>query len=451
MDIVIIGGGTVGAAICSRLATERHNITVVDTDSDALTEITNVCDAAGVVGNGADISVLRKAGTEKAELVIAVTSSDEINILCCAAAKKLGAAHTVARVRNPEYSELMQLMKAEMNLSLTINPELAAAKEIYRMLRFPAAAKIDTFYRGRVEMAEFVVPVDSPLCGNSLNDLRAKLNMRFLVCGVLRGEQVYIPSGFFKIQAEDVLCVTLPDEEVTRFFTAVGARKRPMKDVMIVGGGRITYYLQALLQKAHINSTVIEKNRELCDELAKEYSCTVICGNGTRQDLLLEEGLESTDAILALTDKDEENAIVSMYAKTRGVRKAITLIRTMSYVDFFKGAGLQSIVSPRSSTAAYILRFVRSMASAHGSEIESLHKILSDQVEALEFRVKQEIPGLTGIPLKQVNSKEGVLIACIVHRDKIIIPTGNDVISNSDTVIVVTTDGHLQALEDILQ
>lgn len=451
MDIVIIGGGTVGAAICSQLATEKHNVTVVDTDSDALTEITNVCDAAGVVGSGADISVLRKAGTEKAELVIAVTSNDEINILCCAAAKKLGAAHTVARVRNPEYSELMQLMKSEMNLSLTINPELAAAKEIYRMLRFPAAAKLDTFYRGRVEMAEFVVPDDSPLCGNSLNDLRSKLNMRFLVCGVLRGEQAYIPSGFFKIEAGDVLCVTLPDEEVSRFFTAVGARKRPIRDVMIVGGGRITYYLQALLQKAHINSTVVEKDRDLCDEIASEYSCTVICGNGTKQELLLEEGLETKDAILALTDMDEENAIISMYAKTRGVRKAITLIRTMSYVDFFKGVGLQSIVSPRSSTAAYILRFVRSMANAHGSEIESLHKILSDRVEALEFRVKQEIPGLTGIPLKQVASKEGILIACIVHRDKIIIPTGNDVISNGDTVIVVTTGGHLQDLGDILQ
>jgi len=451
MNIVIIGGGTVGAAICSQLATEKHNITVIDTNAETIDDITNVCDAQGILGNGAEISVLRKAATDKADVVVAVTSNDEVNILCCAVAKKLGALHTVARVRNPVYSELMQFMRSEMNLSLTINPELAVAKEIYRMLRFPAAAKIDTFFRGRVEMAEFVIPADSPICGSTLNDLRARLNIRFLVCGVLRGENVHIPSGFFVLQAGDVLCVTIPDEDVSRFFAAVGARKRPIKDVMIVGGGRITYYLQALLQKAHISSTVIEKDRALCDALAEEYSCTVICGDGTRQELLMEEGLERSDAMLALTDKDEENAIISMYAKTRGVGKAITLIRSTPYVTFFKGVGLESIVSPRSSTAAFIVRFARSMANTRGSAIESLHRLLSDRVEALEFRVTQEIQGLTGVPLKNMNAKKGVLIACLMHRDKVIIPTGDDVISNGDSVIVVTTGGHLRNLEDILQ
>ena len=451
MNIVIIGGGTVGAAICSQLATEKHNITVIDTNAETIDDITNVCDAQGILGNGAEISVLRKAAIDKADVVVAVTSNDEVNILCCAVAKKLGALHTVARVRNPVYSELMQFMRSEMNLSLTINPELAVAKEIYRMLRFPAAAKIDTFFRGRVEMAEFVIPADSPICGSTLNDLRARLNIRFLVCGVLRGENVHIPSGFFVLQAGDVLCVTIPDEDVSRFFAAVGARKRPIKDVMIVGGGRITYYLQALLQKAHISSTVIEKDRALCDALAEEYSCTVICGDGTRQELLMEEGLERSDAMLALTDKDEENAIISMYAKTRGVRKAITLIRSTPYVTFFKGVGLESIVSPRSSTAAFIVRFARSMANTRGSAIESLHRLLSDRVEALEFRVTQEIHGLTGVPLKNMNAKKGVLIACLMHRDKVIIPTGDDVISNGDSVIVVTTGGHLRNLEDILQ
>ncbi len=451
MDIVIIGGGTVGTAICSQLATEKHNITIVDHDFAALTEITNSCDVFGVSGNGADISVLRKAGAEKADLLIAVTSSDEINILCCAAAKKLGTEHTIARVRNPEYSGLMQLMKNEMSLSMTINPELAVAKEIYRMLRFPAAAKINTVCRGRVELAEFDVPDDSPICGITLNDLRAKLNIRFLICSVLRGDRVYIPSGHFSIEAGDVICVTVPDEEISRFFKAVGVRKQPVKNVLIVGGGRITYYLEAYLQKGHINSTIIEKDPALCQELAEQYSCTVICGNGTRQELLLEEGLEQSDAILALSDVDEENAIVSMYAKTQGVRKAVTLIRTMSYVDFFKRVGLDSIVSPRSSTATYILRYVRSMANTRTSEIESLHKIMSGRVEALEFLIKEPIAGLTDIPLKNLHFRRDALIACIVHRDKILIPTGNDVISNGDTVIVVSSGERMHGIKDILQ
>lgn len=451
MEIVIIGGGSVGTAICSQLATEKHNITVVDSNPTALNELTVTCDVGGLTGNGADVSVLRKAGTERADLLIAVTSSDEINILCCAAGRKLGAAHTIARVRNPEYFGLMQLMQREMELSMTINPELAVAREIYRMLRFPAAAKIDTFCRGRVELAEFTVPEGSPMCGITLNDLRTQLRIRFLICGVLRKDQVHIPSGHFSIQAGDTICVTLPDEEVSRFFKALGAHKQPVRNILIVGGDRITYYLEALLQKSRINSTVIEKDDALCQRLAEQYSCTVIRGNGTRQDLLLEEGLQRSDAILALSDVDEENAIVSMYAKTMGVRKAITLIRTMSYVDFFQGVGLESIVSPRSSTAAQILRYVRSMSNLRSAEIESLHKILSGKVEALEFLLKESIPGLTGIPLKELSLRRDVLIACIVHHEKIIIPTGNDVISNGDTVIVIATGNRISGMKDVLQ
>lgn len=451
MNIVVVGGGMVGSTICSQLTLEGHNITLVDTNTATLTEISNSYDVFGVLGNGADLAVLKKAGTDRADLLIAVTSSDEINILCCAAGKKLGVKHTIARVRNPEYTELMSFMRSELNLSLTINPELSVAKEIYRMLRFPSATKIDTFCRGRVEVAEFTVGEDSPLCGASLNDLRAKFNIRFLVCAVLRGGETYIPKGFFNIEAGDVICVTAPEEDITRFFKAAGVYKHPIKDVLIVGGNRITYYLEALLQKGKINSTVIEQDEALCRELADEYPCTVICNDGTNQDVLLEEGLAKTDAFLALSDTDEENAIISMYAKTQGTNKIITLISAISYIELFKSVGLESIVSPKSSTAAYILRYVRSMSNVRGAEIEALHKLMDGKVEVLEFRIKESIHDFTDIPLKELKLRSGVLIACIVHKDKIIIPSGNDVISRGDTVLIVTTEAQIQGIGEILK
>ncbi len=452
MNIIVVGGGSVGAAICVQLAKEEHDITIVDSRISIITEISNVCDVFGVAGNGADLEVLKKAGAERADLLIAVTNGDELNILCCAAARKLGTRHTVARVRNPEYSELIKLMKDEMNLSLTINPELAVAKGIYTMLRFPSAAKIDTFCRGKVDLAQFTVSADSPLCGESLNTLRSKLNIKFLVCGVLRNGCAYIPSGDFCLCADDIICVTAPDEEITRFFKAVGAYKQPVKNILVVGGGRTTYYLEAFLRKGKINSTVIEKDRRLCDDLVEQYSCTVVCDNGTKQELLLEEGIERTDAFLALSDVDEENAIVSMYAKTLAVPKVITMISTMSYVDFFKSVGLESIVSPKQYTAASILRFVRSMANVRGdSEIEALHKIMDNMVEALEFVIKEDIEGITGVPLKQIRARKGVLIACIVRGDKVIFPAGDDCIRRGDTVIVVTTLDQMNSIKDIVK
>lgn len=451
MNIVIVGGGTVGSAICTQLARENHNITVVDESPAALAEIANSCDVFGVVGNGADISVLKKANADKAELLIAVSAMDEINILCCAAAKKLGTRHTVARVRNPEYSGLMKLLGHEMNLSFTINPELVVAGEIYRLLRFPGATKINTFCNGKVELAEFVIEKSSPFCGVTLNELRRTLNIKFLICGVLRDGEALIPTGDFSIRAGDTVCVTAAYKEITKLFKAMGIYKTPIKNVLIVGGGRTTYYLQELLQKERICSTVIEKNEELCRELASAYDCTVLCDNGTRQATLLEAGIANADAFLALSGVDEENAIISMYAKTLDLDKVITMIGSVSYMDLFKNAGLDSIVSPKSSTAADIVRFVRSMANtSHSSDIEALHKILDDRVEALEFSVNESIAGLTDVPLRQLRPRAGVLIACIARGEQLIIPSGDDAITKGDTVIVVTTGGNTTSIKDII-
>ena len=451
MKIVIVGVGAVGSAICSQLAGEGHDITLVDTNSDLLSAITNKYDVFGVNGNGADISVLRKASAEKADLLIAVTSSDEINILCTLAAKKFGIKQTIARVRNPEYSDLIQYLKNDVGISLTINPEYAVAKEIYRTLRFPSATKINTFCRGKVEMAQFTVGENSPICNVTLNDLRNKLDYRFLVCSVLRDGEAHIPNGFFSLKSGDEICVTAPEDDITKFFKTAGIYKTPVKDVLIVGGGRITYYLEGLLEKAKIKSTVIEKNKKLCRELAEDYDCNVLCADGTNQEILLEEGLAKADAFLALSDVDEENAVVSMYAKSQGTSKIITKINSFSYADLFKAVGLECIVSPKSSTASYVTRLVRATANVRGSEIESLHKLLGDRVEALEFLIKEEIENFTSVPFKELKIRSGILIACIERREKIIIPSGDDCIEKGDTVIIVTTLPQIKGIKEILR
>lgn len=451
MKIILIGIGRLGSSICSQLTGEGHDVTVIDTDESMVTELSNVCDVFGVVGSCGDISVLKKARAGSADLLIAMTNQDELNILTCAAAHKLGTKHTIARIRNPEYSGLVGLMREDMKLSLTINPDLAAAREIYRMLRFPSAAKIITFCRGRAELAELTVPENSPICGYTLNELRTRLNMKFLVCTVLREGKVYIPSGDFSILAGDVIGVTAPDEAITDFFKAGGMYKQPIRNVLIVGGGRITYYLEGMLKKGKIKSTIIEKDMELCQGLAEQYGCTVICDNGTKQELLLEEGIDKSDAFLALSDIDEENAIISMYAKTVNVPKIITLISSLPYVNFFKGVGLESIISPKSTVSNAILHYVRSTANTEGSEIESLHSLMDDNAEALEFVIHEEISGITGVQLKNMKLKSGVLIACIAKESEIIIPSGSDTISVGDTVMIISTGGQVKGIRDIIK
>jgi len=453
MKIIIIGGGTVGASICSQLVQEGHDLTVVDTEQNILNEISNTCDIFGITGNGADVAVLKAAGAEKAELLIALTMSDEINILACAAAKKLGTEHTIARVRNPEYSELMHLLQNEMNLSLTINPDLAVAKAIYRIFRFPTAAKIDSLCHGTVEFAEFLITEDSKICGLELSNIQNMFKSNFLICAVLRGEHVYIPSGDFCLQENDTVCLVASEEDLPHLLKSIGLHKDPVRNVLIVGGGRTTYYLLSMLHHTKIRTKIIEKDKKRCHELAEQYSCPVICDSGTKQELLLEEDLECVDAFLALSDSDEENVIVSMYAKTVAQGKIITRINSMTYAEIFKEIGLDGIVSPQHSTVSEIIRYVRSIANAHkdeSSEIESLHRFMDDRLEVLEFLIKKDIDSITGIPLRKLNFRKGVLITCIVRNNRIIIPSGNDRIFPGDKVIVVTPQGLMKGLKDIL-
>jgi len=451
MKIIIVGTGTVGSAICTGLVNEGHTITAIDSNQKTLDDLSNSCDIGTLLGNGADISLLRAAGAEKCDLLIAVTAQDEVNILCCLAAKKLGTKNTIARVRNPEYSELTAVAKDEMGLSFTINPEYAAAREISRVLKLPSATKIDTFCHGRVETVEFKVSEGSPLVGKTLLELRGEIGANFLVCGVRRGDECFIPLGRTVIEAGDVIAVTASDDNTSKFFKEIKSYKRPVKKVIIFGGGRTTYYLGELLKKSKTQVTVIEENESLCRELAEQYDWTVIKGNGTKQELLLEEGIEKADAFLALSGLDEENAITSMFARTKEVPKIVTMISSLPYIDFFRSVGLESVVSPKYSTVNQILRFVRAKADSRASEILSLHRLMDGKIEALEFAIKDNISGLTRIPIRDIKRKSDTLIACIIRNEDIIIPTGDDEILPGDRIIIVTMIQNVDSIKDVLR
>ncbi len=451
MKIIIAGVGSVGSAVCGELVGEGHAVTVLDCSEDAVNELVNTYDVSGFIGNCASASSLKETGAGRADLLLALTDSDEVNLLCCFLAKKLGVKNTAARVRNPEYTELCELTSQDLGLGLIVNPELSAAKTISRVLRLPSASRVDTFCDGRVETIEYTLAEDSPLAEKTLYELREELGIGFLVCGVRRGDEVFIPNGSTVLCAKDSICVTTAVEDTVKFLKATKSYKRPVRNLLIVGGGRTTYYLCDLLRRTKTDITVIEKDPELCRELSMINTVNVICANPSRQEVLLEEGIERADAFLSLSRIDEENAICSMFARTKGVPVVITMISNLTYVDFFKAAGLDNVVSPKHSTVGQVVRFIRGMADSRGSEIRALHHMMSGALESLEFNIKDDIAEITNIAIKDIKRKDGVLIACIARGKEIIIPTGNDEIRKGDSVIVVAKDTMLNSIRDILK
>ncbi|NLD86717.1 MAG: Trk system potassium transporter TrkA [Clostridiales bacterium] len=453
MKIVIIGDGKVGNALTRRLAKEGHSLTVIDSSPDALRNAMNVADILTINGNGAAMSIQLEAGVDKADLLIAVTSTDEMNLFCCLTAKKLGAKHTIARVRNPEYSEQLFLMQKELGLSMTVNPEQSAAREISRILRFPSALKIDTFAQGRAEIIEIKINEGNPLDGMPIWSLQQKYTVKVLICAVQRDEEVYIPSGDFVLRAGDKLSMTAFPADAVRFCKSIGVFKQKIETVMIVGGGKITYYLTRLLDQMGMEVKIIEINKERCRYLADALpDARIIHGDGTDQDLLLEEGIEHTDAFVAITDNDEENLLVSMYATSKNVEKTITKINRTSLIEVLGGMGIDSVVSPKNLISDKIVRYVRAMQNSYDiSSMETLHRMVNNKVEALEFIIKDEIPGLTGKKLMELKIRPNTLIGCITRHGRVIIPGGATTIEKDDSVIIVTTNEGINNLTDILE
>ena len=451
MKIIIVGCGKVGATIAEQLNSEGHDITIIDQDASAIQAITESIDVMGMTGNGAVYPVQMEAGIQEADLLIATTNSDELNMLCCLIAKKAGNCHTIARIRNPEYSSEIRFIREELNLSMAINPELAAAREISRLLKFPSAIKIDTFAKGRVEILKFKIPESSALHQMKVHEVMPKTGCSVLICAVERGEDVIIPNGDFALQSGDKVSIIASPSESIKFFRQVGIENNSARSVMLVGGGRISYYLAKMLKDTPIKITIIEKDYERCRMLSEELPhVSVIHGDASDQQLLQDEGIRQTDAFASLTGFDEENIMLSLYAASQSKAKLITKVNRIAFENVIGSMNLGSVIYPKLITADTILQYVRAMQNSLGSNVETLYKIVANRAEALEFRVGKESP-LIGIPLENLDLKPNLLVACINRGGRILTPRGRDSMEAGDTVIIVTTNTGLNDLKDILR
>lgn len=451
MKIIIIGCGKVGVALASQLALESHDVVLIDESASRIQSISEEIDAIKITGNGASIAVQMEAGVEKADMMIAVTGSDELNLLCCLIAKKAGKCHTIARVRNPVYHEEIEFIKEKLGISMIINPEYAAATEISRILRFPSAIKIDPFAKGKAEMVKFKVKPEFKLDGLSVMDIDSKYHCDVLISGVERGEETVIPDGKFIIRNGDVVSIIAAPRNSMEFFRKIGVQTNPVTSTMIVGGSKIAVYLARQLSSMHIRVKIIERDRKRCEELSELLpKALIINGDGGDRDLLMEEGLDQAEAFVTLTSMDEENVFLALYARENSKAKLVTKINRTAFDEIVNRMDLGSLIHPKLITADYILQHVRAMQNTIGSNIETLYHILDGKAEALEFQIREDSE-VTNIPLMKIQLRNNLLIGCIHRNGEIRIPRGQDTIQKGDSVIVVTSQKGLHDIRDILR
>ena len=451
MRIILVGCGKIGVALISALVSEGHDVVALDSRQEVLNELTNQYDVMCVAGNGADCETLQEAGAERTELFIAVTGSDELNMLMCFLARRLGARHTIARIRNPQYHEKsLSFLREQLDLSMVVNPELLTAQELYHILKLPAASKVETFSRRNFEMVELRLKEDSPLVGKRLMDLRKNIRAKFLICVVQRGSEVVIPRGDFVLQAGDRIGLTADRAELAKLLKATGLAKRRARNVMLLGGSRIAFYLAKMLLASGSNVNLIDTDRALCHKFSDLLpGVATYCGDGTQQELLQEAGVREHDAFVTLTGMDEENILVAYYAKSQRVSQVIAKVNRDEMAKMAEQMGLESVISPKNIVVNLVLRYARALQSSIGSSIENLYQLMDGKAEALEFIVS-EAASFTGVPLKDLRMKKNILIAGILRDRNAIIPAGDDVILPGDHVVVIASEHRLNALAEIL-
>ncbi len=452
MYIVINGCGKIGRTIVASLLEEGHDVTIIDNNPSVVSDMTNIYDVMGVCGNGADADVLLEAGVENAELMVSVAGSDELNMLSCFLAKKLGAKYTIARIRNPEYNDNnLGFVREQMDISLTLNPELLTSVNLYKLLKLPSAANVETFSAGKFEIVEIKLKPDSLLDGLKIADLRGKFKAKFLISAVLRGEEAYIPDGNFILEAGDRICISANTVEIVRLMREMGIQQNPAKKIMILGGGKLAFYLAKILSEGNNSVTIIEKNPIVCEALCEALpKITVVNADGTDQEVLLEEGILSVDAFVSLTGLDEQNILMSAYAQSKSVPKVITKINRAELMPLAENWGLDTVVSPKMTVSDVLVRYARALENSQGSSVETLYKLMEDKVEVLEFVVKGDF-GSIEIPFKDLSLKKNTLVAGIIRKRKTIIPTGDDMMLPGDRVIIIAANQHINKLSDIVR
>lgn len=451
MKIVIIGLGTIGKTILKNLSGEGHTITIIDEKKEKVESLIEKYDVMGVVGNGASMAIQKEAGVDEADLVVVLTRSDELNIVACLVAKKIGAKNTIARVRNHDYRKQIEEMKEDLGIAMIVNPERETANEIFNLVNLPSVAQIEHFAKGKVSLVEIVAEKGCSLIGETLTSLGKKLTTKVLICAVQRGDEVIIPSGNFKIEEDDKIHFTSDARDLGDFLSEVNLVKSPFKNIMIVGGGRIGYYLADALSKKKYKVKLIEQNSTAAEDLAELLpKVTVVCGNGTQHDLLIEEGIEAMDAFVALTDIDEENMIVSMFANKKNVKKTITQIKSDELYGMLDELGINNNVSPMHIVAGRIISYIRALANTVGSNVLNMYQLVNNQVEALEFSARKQ-EDIYDKPLKDLKIKKGCLIACIIRKNEVIIPNGSSEIRLGDNVVVVTIHKNFDDLTDVFE
>lgn len=452
MQIIIVGCGKVCHTLVEQLSGEDHNIVVIDEKEERVRSITEELDAMGVVGNGVSYQTLLEAGITKADLLIAVTGSDEQNLLCCVLAKKTGNCKTIARIRTPLYQSESEFLREQLGISMITNPEFASASEIARIFQFPSALKIDTFAKGRIEMLHFRVTEDCGLMDKPMTYIRQQLKCNVLVCTVTREDEVFIPRGDFVFRAGDTVAIVSTPSKANEFFKKIGINIGRIRTAMLIGGGKIAYYLAKRLIAVGIDTKIIEQNEEVCKNLSELLpEATIIQGDGTNQKLLLQEGLERVQGFAALTGLDEENILLSLFAKKVSGAKVVTKIARTNFTSVLNDLEMDSISYPRFQTADAIVKYARSMNASLHTNVENLYKLQDGRVEALEFLINEEIPGITGTMLLNMKLRKNILICSIYRKGTVIIPGGQDMLQVGDSVVLVTTNAHLGDIREIIE
>lgn len=451
LKIIIVGCGKVGANLVDQLSKEGHDITVIDKKAEKIQDITNIYDVMGLVGNGASYSTQMEAGIEETDLIIAVTDSDELNLLCCTVAKRVGKCAAIARVRTPDYSEETGYLREQLGLALIINPELEAAREVARILYLPTALEVNSFAHGQAELVKFKVPEGNLLNGLSLAYLGKNITNDILICAVERNGEVYMPNGDFVLHSGDVVSFVSERHIARDFLKQIGLATRQVKDTMIIGASKAAYYLAKELLNMGISVKIIEKEKENCESLSvKLPKAIIINGDGTDPDILMEEGIETVQSFIPLTGIDEENIMLTLYAKQVSKAKVVTKINRVNYKQVINNLDLGSLVYPKYITSEAIIAYVRAKKNSMGSNIETLYHMFDSRVEAIEFIV-EENSKVSGVPIKDLKLKKDVLISFINHNGHIIIPTGNDEIEDGDTVMIVTKNTGFTGIDDIVR